>query len=86
MESKRVKRKERIGIVLSGKMKKTIIVQVEFLVRHPKYNKRLKKHSKFKVHDEKNSAQPGDRVKIMETRPISKEKHFRLVEILSKAK
>lgn len=75
-------KKERIGIVTSNKMQKTIVVQVERLMRHPNYNKTIKKYKKFKAHDEKNIAKIGDRVKIVETRPISKEKCWSLVEVL----
>lgn len=75
-------RKERIGVVISDKMKKTIVVRVDSLAKHPEY-KRIMKHSKkFKVHDEENKAKVGDRVKIAETRPLSKEKRWRLVEVL----
>lgn len=78
----RKRRKEKIGIVLSDKMDKTITVQVERLTHHPKLGKRIKKYSKFKVHDEKKEAKIGDRVRIVETRPLSKTKRWRLVEIL----
>ena len=76
------KRKERTGVVLSNKMTKTIVVRVERLAKHNKYNKTMRRYKKFKVHDEENKAKPGDRVRISETRPISKEKRWRLVEIL----
>lgn len=75
--------KERIGIVLSDKMQKTIVVQVQRVTRHPGYGKVIQKYKKFKVHDEKNTAKIGDRVRIVETRPLSKDKRWRLVEILS---
>ncbi len=75
-------RKERVGIVVSNKMAKTIVVRVERLAKHDKYNKTIRRYKKFKVHDEENKANPGDRVRISETRPISKEKRWRLVEIL----
>ncbi len=75
-------RKEKIGVVLSNKMQKTIVVQIERKTRHPLYGKVVSKAKKFKVHDEKNEAKVGDKVKIVETRPLSKEKRWRLVEIL----
>lgn len=79
-------RKERIGVVTSNKMDKSIVVSVERKVKHPKYGKFVKLTSSFKAHDEKNECNPGDVVKIMETRPLSKTKNWRLVEILEKAK
>ncbi len=79
-------RKERVGIVVSDKMDKTINVKVERKVKHPKYGKFLKKSTKFMAHDEKNEAGMGDTVRIMETRPLSKNKCWRLVEIIEKAK
>jgi len=79
-------RKERIGIVSSISMNKSIVVSVERRVQHPIYEKFVKKTSKFMVHDEKNVCNIGDTVTIMETRPISKRKCWRLVEILEKAK
>ena len=79
-------RKTRIGVVTSNKMTKTITVAVERKVKHPMYGKFLKKTTKFHAHDEKNEAGIGDTVKIMETRPISKTKRWRLVEIIEKAK
>jgi len=80
----RNKRKVRIGRVVSSKMDKTIIVLVERLGRHPRYQKVMEKSSKFYAHDEKNECQIGDKVRIMETRPLSKLKRWRLVEILEK--
>lgn len=79
-------RKERIGIVTSNKMQKSIVVAVERKVKHEKYGKFLKLTSKFVAHDEKNECSIGDVVKIMETRPLSKRKNWRLVEIVEKAK
>ena len=79
-------RKVRIGRVVSDKMDKTIVVSVEDFVRHPIYGKRVKRTKKFKAHDELNSCGIGDRVKIMETRPLSKDKRWRLAEIIEKAK
>lgn len=78
-------RKVRTGIVVSNKMDKTIVVAVETQRKHPKYGKFLKRTSKFYAHDEKNECQPGDKVKIMETRPLSKTKSWRLVEIIERA-
>jgi len=74
------------GVVVSDKMDKTIVVSVVRSVRHSLYGKTIKRTSKFKVHDENNECRVGDRVKIMETRPLSKEKRWRLVEVLEKAK
>ena len=79
-------RKERTGIVLSNKMQKTIVVRISRKARHPKFGKVIEKSNKFKVHDEKNEAKIGDRVRIVETRPLSKDKRWRLVEILSKGR
>ena len=79
-------RKEKIGLVTSNKMDKSIVVVVERKVKHPKYGKFLNKSTKFVAHDEKNECTIGDTVKIMETRPISKNKGWRLVEVLEKAK
>ncbi|HHW58193.1 MAG TPA: 30S ribosomal protein S17 [Clostridia bacterium] len=78
-------RKVRIGTVVSNKMQKTIVVAVEDRVRHPLYGKTIKRTKKFKVHDENNVCNVGDVVKIMETRPLSKEKRWRLVEIVKRA-
>lgn len=82
----RGRRKVRIGKVVSDKMDKTIVVAVETLVTHPLYKKQMKRTTKFKAHDENNECRVGDIVKIMETRPLSKEKRWRLVEIIEKAK
>lgn len=79
-------RKERIGLVVSDKMDKTITVSVERKVKHPMYGKFLKQTTKLTAHDEKNTCGIGDKVRIMETRPLSKMKRWRLVEILEKAK
>lgn len=86
MEIERNLRKERIGTVTSNKMEKSIVVIVERKVKHPKYGKFVKKSTKFVAHDEKNECGIGDTVKIMETRPISKSKCWRLVEVIEKAK
>jgi len=79
-------RKTRVGKVVSDKMDKTIVVAVEDNVRHPLYGKIVKKTYKLKAHDEKNECGIGDTVRVMETRPLSKEKRWRLVEIMEKAK
>ncbi len=79
-------RKTRIGKVVSDKMNKTITVAIEDHVKHPLYGKIVKKTVKFKAHDEKNECNIGDTVKIMETRPLSKDKRWRLVQIIEKAK
>ncbi|MDE7212799.1 MAG: 30S ribosomal protein S17 [Lachnospiraceae bacterium] len=79
-------RKTRIGKVVSDKMDKTIVVAVVDNVKHPLYSKIVKRTYKLKAHDENNECQVGDRVKVMETRPLSKDKRWRLVEIIEKAK
>ncbi len=84
--SERNMRKSLIGKVVSDKMEKTIVVAIEDSVKHPLYGKVVKRTVKFKAHDENNEAGIGDRVKIMETRPLSKDKRWRLVEIIEKAK
>lgn len=81
----RALRKVRIGRVVSNKMQKTVVVAVEDRIRHPLYGKIVRRTKKFKVHDEDNKCNIGDTVKIMETRPLSKEKRWRLVEIVKKA-
>jgi small subunit ribosomal protein S17 len=87
MENKtRNLRKERIGVVVSNKMDKTIVVSVERKQRHPKYGKFIKRTKKFYAHDENNECSQGDIVRIMETRPLSKTKRWRLVEIIEKVK
>ncbi len=82
----RNKRKTRIGNVVSDKMNKTITVSVEDFVRHPLYGKAVKRTAKFKAHDENNECKIGDKVRIMETRPLSKDKRWRLVNIVERAK
>ena len=79
-------RKERIGMVVSNKMQKTIVVKIEERVEHQKYGKIMKRSIKFKAHDENNECDVGDKVRIMETRPLSKDKRWRLVEIMEKVK
>ena len=79
-------RKTRVGVVVSDKMDKTIVVAVRDNVKHPLYGKIVKRTYKLKAHDEKNECNIGDRVRVMETRPLSKDKRWRLVEIIEKAK
>jgi len=86
METTRKIRKERTGLVVSDKMDKSIVIIVERKVKHPMYGKFVKKTSKFIAHDEKNESNIGDTVRIMETRPLSKNKCWRLVEIIERAK
>jgi len=86
VEQKRGMRKTRIGVVVSDKMDKTVVVAVETLVQHPLYKKTIKRTTKFKAHDENNECRVGDKVLIMETRPLSKEKRWRVVQILERAK
>ena len=86
MAEERNLRKTRVGIVVSDKMEKTIVVAVRDNVRHPLYNKIVKKTYKLKAHDEANDAKIGDTVRVMETRPLSKDKRWRLVEVMERAK
>lgn len=79
-------RKVRDGVVISNKMQKTIVIRVDRKLKHPKYGKFLKKSTKYHAHDENDECNIGDTVKIMETRPLSKNKRWRLVEILERAK
>jgi len=79
-------RKTRVGLVTSDKMDKTIVVSIVDNVKHPLYGKIVKRTYKLKAHDENNECKVGDRVKVMETRPLSKDKRWRLVEIIEKAK
>lgn len=85
-QNRQTKRKTRIGLVSSNKMDKSITVAIEKRVKHPIYKKYFKKTTKFMAHDEKNECTEGDIVKIMETKPLSKMKKWRLVEIIEKAK
>ena len=82
---KRGRRKVRIGVVVSDKMDKTVVVMTEYLKMHPKYKKYIRQRKKFYAHDEENQCREGDLVKIMETRPLSKLKRWRVVEILRRA-
>ncbi len=79
-------RKTRVGVVISDKMDKTIVVSVTNNVKHPLYGKVVKRTYKLKAHDENNECRIGDKVKVMETRPLSKDKRWRLVEVIEKAK
>ncbi len=86
MEQKRNLRKERVGIVTSNKMDKSVVVTEVKKVKHPKYHKFVLRRKKYMAHDEKNDANIGDKVRIMETRPLSKNKRWRIVEIIERAK
>lgn len=83
---KRAFRKSRVGMVVSDKMDKTVVVAIADRVRHPLYKKIIKSTYKLKAHDEKNECHTGDKVRVMETRPLSKEKRWRVVEIVEKAR
>ncbi|MDR2487705.1 MAG: 30S ribosomal protein S17 [Clostridiales Family XIII bacterium] len=85
-QAERNNRKTRVGVVVSDKMDKTITVAVEDFVRHSLYGKAVKRTKKFKAHDEENQCQIGDKVRIMETRPLSRDKRWRLVNIVEKVK
>jgi small subunit ribosomal protein S17 len=82
----RNERKSKTGVVVSNKMEKTVVVAVERLVQHSLYSKSVRQTVKFKAHDENNESNVGDKVKIMETRPLSKDKRWRVIEIVEKAK
>ena len=86
MEEKRNLRKTRTGIVVSDKMDKTVVVAIKERVKHPLYGKIVNRTKKFKVHDENNQGGVGDKVRVMENRPLSKDKHWRVIEIVEKAK
>lgn len=86
MADERNRRKTRVGIVVSDKMEKTIVVAAENFVRHSLYGKSVKRTKKFKAHDENNECNIGDKVRIMETRPLSKDKRWRLVNVIEKVK
>ncbi len=85
-ESERGRRQERRGVVVSSAMNKTIVVRVDTLKLHPRYKKIVRRSTKFHVHDERNEAKVGDTVRIVETRPLSRTKHWRLAEIIEVAK
>ena len=84
-DAERNRRKERVGLVVSDKAEKTVTVRVETLVRHPRYKKRIRRSKRFMVHDEGNEARAGDTVRIIETRPLSARKRWRLANIISRA-
>jgi small subunit ribosomal protein S17 len=84
-DTERNRRKERVGIIVSDKADKTVTVSVEALVRHPMYKKRVRRSKKFIVHDERNEARVGDTVRIIETRPLSARKRWRLANVISRA-
>ena len=86
MENRTSSRKTRVGLVVSDKMDKTVVVAIKENVRHPMYGKVMKRTAKLKVHDENNECHIGDKILIMETRPLSKDKRWRFVEIIEKAK
>ena len=86
VSEQRGNRKTRVGVVVSDKMDKTIVVAIRERVKHPLYGKIMNRTVKFKAHDEENQCGIGDTVRVMETRPLSKDKHWRLVEIIEKAK
>jgi small subunit ribosomal protein S17 len=79
-------RKTKVGVVVSDKMDKTCVIKVERVLRHPLYQRIVRKSEKIKVHDENNECRVGDRIKVMETRPLSRDKRWRLMEIVEKAK
>ena len=85
-EAERGRRKLRVGKVVSDKMDKTVVVVIERLVKHPQYKRYVRRRSRFKVHDEKNECKEGDTIRFMETRPLSKEKRWRFVEFVERAK
>jgi small subunit ribosomal protein S17 len=85
-QAERGRRKIRVGKVVSDKMEKTVVVVIERLVKHPVYKRYVRRRSRFKVHDEKNECKEGDTIRFMETRPLSKEKRWRFVEFVERAK
>ena len=84
--TERTSRKTRVGMVVSDKMQKTVVVSIERRVQHPVYGKMVRRTTKLKAHDEQNEAKTGDTVRIMETRPLSKDKRWRVVEIIERAR
>jgi small subunit ribosomal protein S17 len=86
MTEERNRRKTRVGKVVSDRMEKTVVVSIERLVKHPTVGRYVRRRSKFKVHDEKNECRTGDVIRFMETRPLSKDKRWRFVEIVERAK
>lgn len=85
MKGNRGRRKVVTGLVVSNRMDKTVVVRVERLIRHPDYNKLVRRRVKVKAHDEENQCRVGDKVRIMETRPLSRDKRWRIVEVIEKA-
>ena len=85
-DTERGRRKTRVGKVVSDKMQKTVVVVIERLVKHPEYKRYVRQRSRFKVHDEKNECKEGDIIRFMETRPLSKDKRWRFVEFVERAK
>lgn len=83
--TERGRRKSQVGVVTSDKMAKTVVVKIETVTRHPLYKKTIRMNKALKAHDEENTAKVGDRVRIVETRPLSKEKRWRVVEIIKRA-
>jgi small subunit ribosomal protein S17 len=81
----RNRRQTATGVVVSDKMQKTVVVEITNLVRHPGYDKRVRRRTRVKAHDEENACRQGDRVRVMETRPVSKDKRWRIIEILERA-
>ncbi len=86
MEESRANRRTRVGVVVSDKMDKTVVFEVERKTKHPLYKRIVKRSKRFKAHDENNECRIGDKVKVMETRPLSKDKRWRVVEIIDRAK
>lgn len=86
MAAERNRRKSKVGVVVSDKMDKTVVVAIEDFVRHPLYGKAVKRTKRLKVHDENNECNVGDKIRIMETRPLSRDKRWRLVGVVEKAK
>ncbi len=86
MDNERNMRRTRIGVVVSDKMDKTVVVSVDQTVRHPLYGKTMRRTAKFQAHDELNECSVGDRVRVMQTRPLSKQKRWRVMEIIEKAR
>ena len=86
MTEDRNRRKLRVGVVVSDRMQKTVVVSIERLVKHPVYGRYVRRRTKFKVHDEQNTCKIGDVIRFMETRPMSKDKRWRFVEVVERAK
>lgn len=86
VETQRKQRRTRVGVVVSDKMDKTVVVAIDRMVRHELYGRRVRKTVKFQAHDENNECKTGDRVRVMETRPLSKDKNWRVIEIVEKAR